>query len=148
MLRACDSDVRILALYIDEEYRCFFQMLAAGAMGCIPLCAATTDLVKAIRTVSEGYVYLYPSESTALVYDYLRAGTKAGGRRRKDVLTPRQRQVLTLAAEGLSSVKIAQRLRISANTVARHRQNIMARLNLHSYTELIKYAIRKGLTEV
>jgi two-component system response regulator NreC len=142
-------DIPILALTIYEDERYFFQMLDAGAAGYLPKRAAPTDLVTAIRTVHEGHVYLYPSLATALVGDYLQRAESGGEEQRSyDELTPRQRQVLTLVAEGLSNAEIADRLEISAKTVARHRENIMARLNLHSRTELVKYAIRKGLTEL
>jgi two-component system response regulator NreC len=124
-------------------------MLDAGAAGYVPKRAAPTDLVNAIRTVHQGHVYLYPSLATALVSDYVqRAQTGGDEQRRYDELTPRQRQVLILLAEGLKSAEIADRLGISAKTVARHRENIMSRLDLHSRTELVKYAIRKGLTEI
>jgi two-component system response regulator NreC len=124
-------------------------MLDAGAAGYLPKRAAPTDLVNAIRTIQQGHVYLYPSLATALVGDYLQRAEHDGDEQRSyDELTPRQRQVLTLIAEGLSNSDIAERLDISSKTVARHRENIMARLNLHSRTELVKYAIRKGLAEI
>jgi two-component system response regulator NreC len=148
-LRERHPDMRILVLTIHEDERYFFQMIDAGAAGYLPKRAAPTDLVHAIRTVHQGHVYLYPSLATALVGDYLqRAETGGDEQRTYGELTPRQRQVLTLIADGLSNVEIAERLDISAKTVARHRENIMARLNLHSRAELIKYAIRRGLTEV
>lgn len=148
-LRERYPEIPILALTIHEDERYFFQMLDAGAAGYLPKRAAPTDLVHAIHTVHQGHVYLYPSLATALVGDYLqRAETDSEEQRSFDELTPRQREVLTLVAEGLSNADIAERLEISAKTVARHRENIMARLNLHSRTELVKYAIRKGLAEV
>jgi two-component system response regulator NreC len=149
VLRERCPDIPILALTIHEDERYFFQMLDAGAAGYLPKRAAPTDLVDAIHTVHQGHVYLYPSLATALVGDYLqRAETESDERRSYDELTSRQRQVLTLIAEGVSNADIAESLAISVKTVARHRENIMARLNLHSRAELIKYAIRKGLTEV
>ena len=149
VLRDRYPEIKVLVLTIHEDERYFFQMLNAGAAGYLPKRAAPTDLVTAIRTVYQGNVYLYPSLATTLVGDYLqRAETGGDEQRSYDELTPRQRQVLTLVAEGLSNTEIADRLEISAKTVARHRENIMARLNLHSRTELVKYAIRKGLTEV
>jgi two-component system response regulator NreC len=142
-------EVPVLALTIHEDERYFFQMLDAGAAGYLPKRAAPTDLVNAIHTVHQGHVYLYPSLATALVGDYLqRAETDGDEQRSYGELTPRQRQVLTLIGDGLSNAEIAGLLEISAKTVARHRENIMARLNLHSRTELVKYAIRKGLTEI
>jgi len=141
-------EIRILALTIQKDECCFFQMLAAGAAGYLPKCAAPTDLVVAIHTVYQGHVYRYPSLAPALMGDCLQCAEMGGDEQRSvDDLTPRQRQVLTLIAEGLSNADIANRLDISAKTVARHRENITARLDLHSRTELVKYAIRKGLTE-
>jgi two-component system response regulator NreC len=142
-------DVPILALTIHENERYFFQMLDAGAAGYLPKRAAPNDLINAIRTVHQGYVYLYPSLATALVGDYLQRAEIGGDeQRRYDDLTPRQRQVLSLVSDGVSNADIADQLGISIKTVARHRENLMARLDLHSRAELIKYAIRKGLTEV
>jgi DNA-binding NarL/FixJ family response regulator len=142
-------EVPILALTIHENERYFFQMLDAGALGYLPKRAAPTDLVHAIHTVHDGHVYLYPSLATALVNDYLqRVETEDEEQQSYDMLTPRQREVLTLIAEGMTNTEIGERLGISSKTVARHRENIMGRLDLHSRTELVKYAIRKGLTEV
>jgi two-component system response regulator NreC len=148
-LRERYPEIKVLVLTIHEDERYFFQMLNAGAAGYLPKRAAPTDLVTAIRTVHQGHVYLYPSLATALVGDYLqRAETGGAEQRSYDELTARQRQVLILIAEGQSNPEIAASLDISVKTVARHRENIMARLNLHSRTELVKYAIRRGLTEV
>lgn len=147
-LRKRYPEVPILALTTREDERQFFQMLDAGAAGYLPKSAALTDLTHAIRTVHQGYVYLYPSLATALVSDYLqRTETESDVRPDDDQLTARQRQVLTLIAEGVSNAGIAERLAISVKTVARHRENIMARLDLHSRAELIAYAVRNGLTE-
>ncbi len=148
-LRERYPDVLVLALTIHEDERYFFQMLDSGAAGYLPKRAAPTDLVKAIHTVCQGHVYLYPSLSTALVHDYLQRAQSGGDEQQHyDKLTERQRQVLVLIAQGTSNVEIGRQLGISAKTVARHRENIMARLDLHSRTELVKYAIRKGLVEV
>ena len=141
--------MRILALTIHEDERYFFQMLDAGTAGYLPKRAAATDLVDAIRTVHQGHVYLYPSLATTLVGDYLQRAESGGDEQRSyDELTPRQRQVLVLIAEGVSNAEIAERLDISAKTVARHRENIMRKLGLHSRTELVKYAIRIGLIDI
>jgi two-component system response regulator NreC len=148
-LRERWPDLLVLALTIHEDERYFFQMLEAGAAGYLPKRAAPTDLVKAIRTVRQGHVYLYPSLSTALVRDYLQRAQSGGDERQHyDKLTGRQREVLVLIAQGLRNAEIAEQLGISVKTVARHRENIMARLDLHSRTELVKYAIRKGLVEI
>jgi DNA-binding NarL/FixJ family response regulator len=83
-----------------------------------------------------------------LVQGYLRQIRNGAEPATVDGLTPRQQEVLTLIAEGLSNQEIADRLDISVRTVERHRENIMGRLNLHSRTELVKYAIRKGLIQL
>ncbi len=139
MLRARYADLPILALMLSDDDWLFFQLLNAGAAGYVPRCANSNDLFTAICTIHQGHTYLYPLQASALVHDYLQ---------RKTALTPRQRQVITLLAEGWRSGKIAKQLGISVKTVARHRENIMARLDLRSRTELVKYAIRQGLVEI
>ena len=133
---------------IEGNDRDFLQLLDAGAAGCVPIGASPTDLVGAVRVVHQEDIYLHPSQATTLVREHIR-GVKYQRQRKRsqDDLTPRQRQVLTLIAEGLGKAKIAEQLEISIKTVARHRENIMVRLNRPSHAELIKYAIRKGLTE-
>lgn len=138
----------VLALTIHEDEQYFFQMLAAGAMGYVPKRAAPDDLVRAIHEVHAGHVFLYPSMTSTLASDYL-ARMEAGDEDTAgDVLTPREREVLTLIGEGLLNREIGESLNISVKTVERHRENIMNKLNLHSRTELVKYAIRKGLVEL
>jgi two-component system response regulator NreC len=137
----------IVALTIHEDEQYFFEMLAAGASGYVPKRAAPEDLLTAIRAAHHGEVYLYPTLAKALVKDFMartRDGTQLGD---ADGLTEREREVLTHLAEGASNLDIAGALNISVNTVARHRENIMQKLNLHSRAELVKYAIRKGLIE-
>lgn len=142
-------NVAILALTMHESDEYFFKMLQAGASGYVPKKAAPTDLVSAIRVVHAGGTFLYPSVAKALVHDYLNRVAEGGGERENyDGLTEREQEVLKLIADGLSNQEIADSLTISVKTVERHRANIMAKLNLHSRTELVKYAIRKGLIEV
>ncbi len=83
-----------------------------------------------------------------MVQDYLRHSHQGEERTVYDGLTPRQKEVLTLIAEGLSNQEIADELEISVRTVERHRENIMKRLNLHSRIDLVKYALRKGLIQL
>lgn len=140
--------IAILALTMHESDEYFFKMLQAGASGYVPKKAAATDLVSAIRVVREGGVFLYPSVAKALVRDYMGRAEEGAERETYDGLTEREQEVLKLIADGQSNQEIADRLTISVKTVERHRANIMAKLNLHSRTELVKYAIRKGLIEV
>lgn len=122
-------------------------MLEAGASGYVPKRAAPEDLISAIRYAARGEVYIYPSLAKLLVRDYLGQSQPARSSPNLDGLTPREQEVLALLADGASNAEIAEELSISPNTVARHRENIMAKLNLHSRTELVKYAIRKGIIE-
>ncbi len=138
----------VLALTIHEDEQYFFQMISAGALGYVPKRAAPEDLVKAIHTVVQGNVFLYPSMASVLVSDYLTRAAAGDEHAQTDGLTDREREVLTLIAEGLLNQAIAEQLTISAKTVERHRENIMNKLNLHSRTELVKYAIRKGLIDL
>lgn len=140
--------VSVLALTIHEDEAYFFEMLNAGASGYVPKRASPDDLRAAIHVAAAGDVYLHPIVAGALVQDYLRRVHSGVERQSYDGLTPRQREVLTLIAEGLSNQDIGSRLRISVRTVERHRENIMDRLNLHNRTELVKYALRKGLIQL
>jgi two-component system response regulator NreC len=141
-------DTTVLALTMHEDDQYFFEMLNAGASGYVPKRAAPDELVTAIRTVSRGEVFLYPSLATRLVQDYLRRAESGDQPMIRDELTPREREVLILIAEGLTNAEIAQKLVISPKTVDRHRENIMRKLNLHSRIDLVKYAIKKGLIEL
>ena len=141
-----ETAVVALTIHEDEEY--FFKMLDAGASGYVPKRAAPEELLKAIKVANSGDVYLYPSLAKLLVKDYLIDQESQEKENSIDDLTPRQKEVLTLLGEGGSNLEIAEQLNISPNTVARHRENIMQKLNLHSRTELVKYAIRKGYIEL
>lgn len=137
--------VAVLAMTIHEGSDYFFQMLQAGASGYVPKRVASTDLIQAIRVVAGGQVYLEPSVATALVGDYLDRVKDGSEQDSYDGLTAREREVLTLIAQDRNNQEIANLLSISVKTVERHRENIMNKLELHSRTELVKYAIRKGL---
>jgi two-component system response regulator NreC len=142
-------NVTVLALTMHEDDQYFFEMLAAGASGYVPKRAAPNDLISAIHAVHNGGVFLFPSVARVLVQDYVQRAARAGAAGHSfDVLTEREREVLSLIAQGLSNQEIADQLVISAKTVNRHRENIMAKLNLHSRVELVRYAIEKGLIEI
>jgi two-component system response regulator NreC len=138
----------VLALTMHEDDQYFFEMLKAGASGYVPKRAAPDELVTAIRTVSRGDVFLYPSLATRLVQDFVERPEPGEAPTGYDILTPREREVLVLIAQGLTNSEIADTLVISSKTVDRHRDNIMEKLNLHSRVDLVKYAIRKGLIEI
>jgi len=134
-----------LTIHEDEEY--FFKMLEAGASGYVPKKAAPEELITAIEAAAAGEVYLYPSMAKLLVKDYLGQDQAQKLTRTLDGLSAREQEVLAPLVEGASNAEIADRLGISPKTVARHRENIMHKLNLHSRAELVKYAIRKGIIQ-
>jgi two-component system response regulator NreC len=152
-IRAESPATAVLALTMYEDDQYFFEMLRAGAAGYVPKRAAPDELVSAIRVVSRGDVFLYPSLAGRLVQDYLQRRdvdaqeppADEGDSRRP---TPREQEVLTLIAQGLSNGEIGEQLVISAKTVDRHRENIMRKLNLHNRVDLVKYALRKGLIDL
>jgi two-component system response regulator NreC len=137
-------DVSIVALTIHEDEEYFFKMLEAGATGYVPKRAAPDELLTAIRAAATGQVYLYPSLAKLLVRDFLSGGRPSEATASSE-LTDREQEVLTYLAEGANNDEIAKALVISPKTVARHRENIMRKLNLHSRSELVRYAIRKGI---
>lgn len=143
--RRPETAVVALTIHEDEEY--FFKMLQAGASGYVPKRAAPEELLTAIRAAAAGEVYLYPSLAKLLVQDHLSQAPKARDEQVQDGLTDREQDVLAHVAEGASNSEIADTLSISPKTVARHRENIMRKLNLHSRTDLVKYAIRKGIIQ-
>lgn len=140
-----ETSIVALTIHEDEEY--FFKMLEAGASGYVPKRAAPNELLTAIRTAAKGEVYLYPSLAKLLVKDYLTQDQQARSEQSRDNLTAREHEVLAHLADGATNFEIAETLGISPKTVARHRENIMRKLNLHSRTELVKYAIRKGIIQ-
>jgi two-component system, NarL family, response regulator NreC len=139
------TNIVALTIHEDEEY--FFKMLEAGASGYVPKRAAPDELLTAIRAAAVGEVYLYPSLAKLLVRGFLAQDPQTRTGAFLDGLTPREQEVLAHLADGASNDAIAEVLHISPKTVARHRENIMGKLNLHSRAELVKYAIRKGIIE-
>ena len=134
--------VLILTMHEDESY--IFQLLQLGASGYVLKRAAATDLVDAIRAAARGEAFLFPAVARSLVQDYLES-LRAGKTGRYDGLTEREREVLVLIADGLTNVKISERLSISVKTVQTHRTHIMEKLDLHDRSQLVRYAVRKGL---
>jgi two-component system response regulator NreC len=140
----CGASVIALTIHEDEQF--FFEMLQAGAAGYVPKRAAPEDLLGAIHLVYNGNIYIYPMLTKLLVNDFLdRAEVDATSKATLGGLTQREQEILVALASGESSDDIANRLSISKHTVARHRENLMRKLGLHNRSELVKYAIRKGL---
>ena len=139
-------DVKVLALSVHDDEEYIRQMLASGAMGYITKYAATDELVQAVITVHRGEMALSPAITRLVVEDYLRWADIQ--QENPDKLTPREREVLQLIAEGHKNKDISDILKISIKTVKAHRNNLMQKLNLHSQGELIRYAIQKKIIEI
>lgn len=135
--------VVVLSMHPSEEY--VLRALRAGCSGYLLKRSAVTELEVAIRAVARGETYLSPAVSKQVVDDYL--GRVGHGSGPLDALTPRQREILQLVAEGHTSKDIAQTLGLSFKTVEAHRAQIMERLGLHDLPALVRFAVRAGLVE-
>lgn len=142
-----ETEVVVLSVHDSEAY--VVQALRAGAAGYVLKRNAATELAAAIRAAHAGQAYLHPSIARRVIDDYLSRIRSAEDSLAEphERLTPREREVLQLAAEGHSTRAIAGLLSLSTKTVEHHRASLMAKLGLHGQTELVKYAIRAGLVE-
>jgi len=138
-----DVKVLILSMHANEEY--VLETLRAGASGYLLKESALADLVAAIRATRRGEFFLSPAISRTVIEAYLRQA-EATEIDNFERLTNREREVLQLIAEGYSMREIAELLHISEKTARAHRSNIMRKLDLHSTADLVRYAIRKGIT--
>ena len=140
-------EIKIIALSMHSDRRFVVEMLKAGASGYLLKDCALEDLVRAIRVVMANQTYLSPEVAGTVVDEYVRRSPD-GDTSAFSVLTVREREVLQLLAEGLSTKNIAARLHVSVKTVETHRQHIMEKLDTHSIADLIKYAVREGITSL
>ncbi len=134
------SKILVLTMYSEEQY--LMQVLRRGGNGYVLKRSADTELMQAIRTVHAGGVFLYPSAARLLVGD---RDSDDGENAGLDLLTGREREVLKLTVEGYTNQEIANQLIISVKTVDTYRSRIMEKLNLRHRSELVRYALRKGL---
>ena len=139
-----DPKVKVLVLTQHSNREYILSAIKAGAAGYVPKRALGSELVSAIRAVYRGESFLYPSVAAVLIEDYRQKADVEP----YDLLTAREREVLKLIAEGHTSKEIASLLVISLKTVMGHRARIMEKLAIHNRTELIKYALRKGLVSI
>jgi DNA-binding NarL/FixJ family response regulator len=138
--QAPDVSVLILSMHDDERY--LFEALKAGASGYVLKSQADVDLLDAIRAVERGEPFLTPEAQQALIKDVLERGAE-----QESELTPREEEVVKLAAEAHTNREIAEILELSEKTVENHRANAMRKLGMRDRTELVRYAIRRGLIE-
>ncbi|MBF8304400.1 MAG: response regulator transcription factor [Dehalococcoidia bacterium] len=137
--------VKVLILTMHETGQYLSEMLQAGASGYVVKTTTSADLISAIRAVYHGDVYLYPSIARMLVEDYLSQVKTGEEKTSYEGLTGREREILAYIAEDKKNKEIADTLGISVRTVQAHRTNLMDKLGAHDRTELVKYAIRKGI---
>jgi len=146
-IRAVAPRTKVIALSMHAGAQFVGSMLNAGASGYLLKDAAYEELVQAIRTVFSGHIYLSRGITGVVVEDYVRRFGTASTPTRVE-LTPREREIAQMLAEGGTTKEIAARLHVSVKTVETHRQHIMDKLKISGIAELTKYAIREGLTEL
>ncbi len=160
-LRVLCPNCLVLALTVHDDKQYFMEMLSAGASGYITKQAAPDELISAIHCVASGQIYLQPALARWLLEDYQRLVNQIGAPASRskpeaeegeviglEALSLRERQVLEMVAQGSSNQQIGESLNLSPKTIARHRERIMNKLNMHSRTELVKFAIRSGLVKL
>jgi len=133
----------MVSMHSDETY--VLRALKAGSRGYLLKDSAEADLIKAVHVVAGGKSFFSPAISKVLLDDYVRNLKRSGTEDAYELLTPREREVLQLIAEGKSNKDIANLLNLSVYTVESHRSNLMEKLNLRGLPELILYAVRKGI---
>jgi DNA-binding NarL/FixJ family response regulator len=139
--------VRVIGLSMHSDRRYVLGMLEAGACGYLLKDCAFEELATAIRNVAGGNTYLSPRIAEVVVQGYLDK-TPGPSHGSGSVLTPREREVLQLLAEGMAAKEIASHLNVSVKTVETHRRNMMEKLNMRGIAELTKYAVREGLVSI
>jgi len=146
MQRNPKLNVLILSMYSDENY--VVQTLRAGARGYLLKDSAEDELIYAVRTVNSGVPYFSPRIARMLVGDSMQRLRNECVDDTYELLTPREREVLQLIAEGKSNKEVAAALFVSPTTIETHRARIMDKLDLHSTAEIVLYAVRKGITQL
>ena len=142
---AADSSIAVVVLSMHSDETYVLRALKAGAKGYLLKNSAEADLIQAVRAVAEGKSFFSPAIGRMLLEDYMRQVAKREVEDSYDLLTPREKEILQLLAEGKTNKEVANLLNLSLYTVESHRGNILEKLNLHSVPELILYAVRKGL---
>ena len=141
-------ETRVIALSMHSDKRFVMGMLRAGASGYLLKDCASQELANAIVQVAGGKKYLSPEITGVVIDDFLLGGSSEEVTTAASPLSPREREVLQLIAEGWSTKQIASHLYVSVKTIETHRRQIMRKLDLHAIADLTKYAIREGLTSI
>lgn len=140
--------VRVLILTLADGDRVVREAFEAGAQGFVLKSDASSDLVAAIHALGHGNTFFTARVSKIVLSGYLEHVQSTKSERTLPTLTPREREVIQLVAEGESSKQVASRLGISPKTAETHRNNVMQKLNLHSMVELVLFAVRNGIIQV
>jgi two-component system response regulator NreC len=144
-IRKIHPDVKIIVLTVHTAEEYVYESLKAGANGYVLKAADFDELITAIRCVLKGKAYISPDISDTVVMGYLKSGSDVEPVGLKEGLTPREREVLKLVAEGYKNREIGGMLCVSIKTVEKHRENIKRKLDLHSTPAMIAYAMEHGL---
>lgn len=147
-IRSANEDVGIVILSMHGDPQYIAESFRAGATGYVLKDAAFSELLSAVRDVAAGRVYMTPSVSKTAFQDYIRRVRNEEPATKLDLLSARERQVLQLIAEARTSSEIGETLHISTHTVDTHRRRIMEKLDLHNIVDLVKFALRHGLTSL
>ena len=137
------TGVIILSMRSDESY--LTKTLSAGAKGYLLKDTAEVDLYRAVESVAQGKSFFSPAIANTLLEDYMRQLQQRGLQDSYDLLTPREKEILQLLAEGKSNKEVATALDLSTSTVETHRTRIMQKLDLHSAADIVLYAVRKKI---
>ena len=143
-----NPDVSVIMLTVYARQDLLSRSLDAGAKGYVLKAAGVDELLAAIRTVHAGDVFIYPAMATRLVGDYLKRLRGGESDDPYEKLSAREREVLAMLAEGRAVNNIAEELHVSPYTVQTYRQRIMHKLDVHTATELLLFAIRRGLVSL
>lgn len=143
--RRPSTAVVYLTMHESEEY--FLEALRCGAEGYVPKSAPSAEVIEAVQCAARGDVYLHPSVTRFLLQSVLRSGSPGEPQDPYQSLTVREREVLLLVANGMTTQEIADRLGLSPNTVHRYRTSLMQKLQLHNRLDLLRYCIRRGLID-
>lgn len=144
-IRKLDRDAKVVAVSVTCDVPIVLKMFEAGASGYLPKSCAFEELVSALSEVVKGNFYISPEVAKPVLSHRIQNALESS---ETHSLTPREREVLQLVAEGKTSQEIADELSVSPKTIDNHRQNIMNKLDLHTVSELTKYAVREGLTSL
>src|SRR5271165_5719699 len=144
-IRAALPDAQVVMLSMHSEEGYVLRALKAGAKAYLLKDSAEADLARAIRAAAAGKSFFSPAVGQVLLEDYMRKLQRTGAEDSYELLSPREREILQLVAEGKSSKDIANLLSLSVYTVETHRAKLMQKLSLRSVPEVILYAVRKGI---